>query len=194
MPVFQNLLVVGQHEVLVDLTTTGDALRYLTSEVLQGVIIVGGILEQCGHVGRTIVVVTRVGIQTEAVGGREVFQECIIELQVTVEALLLVLVLIIINNVIRVGNAVGGVVVTRRVERVVQVLHLNDGDVTRRLHDAVVHRTRLLTGGHEVVALEGIVQRGAEGEVAFAMATTGRYRVLGIGVGILRDDTVIVDL
>ena len=138
--------------------------------------------------------VARVGVQTEAVGGLEIFQEVIVELQVAIEALLLILVLVVLDDVVGVGHTVGGVVVTRGAERVVQVFHLDDGDVTRRLHDAVVHRARLLTSGHEVVALEGVVQRGAERDRTLAVAAAARHGVLGVGVGVARDDTVIVDL
>ena len=102
-------------------------------------------------------VLARRGIQTEAISQLEPLQEVVVHLELAIEALALVFVEVILKNVVGIHHAVRGVIVTRRVERIAEVLQTGDTDVARSLHQRVVHILNALTGRHEVVLLEGIV-------------------------------------
>ena len=115
-------------------------------------------------------------------------------MQLAIEAFAFKLVLKVVEHVIGVGYAVGRVVITRSIEGVAKVFQLNDADVARRLHHVVVHRARLLTRRHEVVALISIVKRCAERKVVHLMASPSRERVLVIAVGIGGYDTILAYL
>ena len=134
------------------------------------------------------------GIKTDTIGQFEVLQEVIIQLELTIEALALVLIQMVVQNVVRVHHAIRCIVITRCVKDIVLVFQLNDSDVTRCLHDRVVHILEALTGLYEVVLLVSIVQRRTESQTLNLVRTTGRESVLLIAVSIGGDDTVIRDL
>ena len=134
------------------------------------------------------------GIKTDTIGQLEILQEVIIQLELTIEALALVLIQMVIQNVVRVHHAIRCIVITRCVKDIVLVFQLNDSDVTRCLHDRVVHILEALTGLYEVVLLVSIVQRRTESQTLNLVRTTGRESVLLIAVSIGGDDTVIRDL
>ena len=115
-------------------------------------------------------------------------------MQLAIEAFAFKLVLKVVEHVIGVSYAVGRVVITRSIEGVAKVFQLNDADVARRLHHVVVHRARLLTRRHEVVALISIVKRCAEREIVHLMTSPSRERVLVIAVGIGGYDAVLAYL
>ena len=115
-------------------------------------------------------------------------------MQLAIEAFAFKLVLKVVEHVIGVGYAVGRVVITRSIKGVAKVFQLNDADVARRLHHVVVHRARLLTRRHEVVALISIVKRCAERKVVHLVACPCRERVLVIAVGIGGYDTILAYL
>ena len=133
-------------------------------------------------------------IKTDTIGQLEILQEVIIQLELTIEALALVLIQMVIQNVVRVHHAIRCIVITRCVKDIVLVFQLNDSDVTRCLHDRVVHILEALTSLYEVVLLVSIVQRRTESQTLNLVRTTGRESVLLIAVSIGGDDTVIRDL
>ena len=128
--------------------------------------------------------VTCLCVKTETIGGLEVVQELVVELQLTIEALTLLLILEILNYPIGVGDAVRCLVVTRGVERIAQILQLGDTDITRGLHDGIIHRTTALTSGHETVLLIGVVHVCADRYSLYLLAGVGREGVLGIAVSV----------
>ena len=120
--------------------------------------------------------------------------EVVVELQLTIEALALLLVLKVLHYPVRVGDTIRCIVVTRGIERIAQILHLCDTDIARSLHDGVVHRATALTCGHEAVLLVGVVYICTDGYSLHLLAGIGREGVLGVAVSIGRNDTVIVNL
>ena len=194
MPVGSDLLVIAEHGGVVHLTATGNLLGCLTGDCAKAVGPVGGVGIHSAEVGLAGIVLSGVGVHTEAVSKPEVFQEFVVDFEVAIEALLLITILEVLKNIVGVGDTVRRVVVTGSVEGVGKVLHLGDGDVARGLHDRVVHAGLALARGDELVTLEGVVQRGAERDVALAMACASAEGVLVVAVGAGGNDTVIADL
>ena len=103
-------------------------------------------------------VVSRRGVETNTIGKLKPLQEVIIYLELTIEALTLVLVQMVVQNIIGVHDAVRRIVITWRIEGVAQVFQLYDSNVTWSLHDRVVHVLKALSSLHELVLLISIVQ------------------------------------
>ena len=109
-------------------------------------------------------------------------QEVIVQLELTIETLAFVIVQVVFKNLVGVDNAVRRVVVTRRVEDILQIHALCYRDIAWSLHDSVVHRVLFLTSGHEVILLISVVHRRAEGHSARLVATTCGEGVLVVAV------------
>ena len=152
-------MAIVKHEVLVNLATTLCALIYLTGERLQCILPVGCACKECRKVGFATVVVTCCCVKTEAVGELQILEDIPIQLELAIESLLLILVLIVVKNVVWVGHTVRSIIITRSVKRIAEVFHLRNADVTRSLHNTVIHRTSLLSSRNEAVLLVGIVHR-----------------------------------
>ena len=139
-------------------------------------------------------VVSRRCIKTNTISQLEPLQEVVIYLELAIETLTFVLIQVSIQNIIRVHHAIRCVIITWRVERIVQILKFRDCDITRCLHDSVIHILKTLTSLHEVVFLICIVQRRTESQIINLVRTTGRESILLIFISTSRNDTVIGNL
>ena len=134
------------------------------------------------------------GIEAETVRQLKPLQEVVVHLELAIEALALVLIQVIVENVVRVHHAIRCIVVTWRIERIAQIFQFGDRDITRSLHDSIIHVLEALTSLDEVVLLISVVHRRTECQVVDLMRTTGREGVLSVTVGVSRNDTVILQL
>ena len=154
------------------------------------VLIDEGIVE--GNLGHAELVVVVGVVETEAIGQRQLLDGGDVGLNLTENLLGVVVVVVVLDGPVGVGDAVGGVPRLRGVERAAQVLAVNEADVAGELQDTVDHRGSLI-GAHGVgLRLGEVHARGELEPVGGLVAATVGDGVTGVSVLVAGDDTIVV--
>ena len=110
-PVGVDLLVVGEHQVVVHLTPAAGLLRNETGKFVKIVGRIGSSGKELAQIWLTHIVLTGIGVHTEAIRQVEVLQEIVTHFKVTIEALRRVIVCTLDSRTFVCPSAGEGVVI-----------------------------------------------------------------------------------